>query len=165
MDIKIRHAEKGDTAAIKEIYEQTHAIEGTLQLPFPSFAMWESRGEKWGEDFKNIVAVVNKRVVGHLGLQVFTQPRRKHAATFGMAVCSSVIRQGVGEVILKEAIEACDNWFNIVRLEIQVYVDNEAGIELYKKFGFVIEGTNIQYGYKKGKYVDVYTMARMRRET
>lgn len=162
MEIKIRHAEKEDTVSIKAIYEQPHAIEGTLQLPYPSLSQWESRFEKWGENMQNLLAVHNEKVVGQLGLQFYPGQRRKHAATFGMAVCSSVLGQGVGRVLLNAAIDSCDNWLNISRLELLVFVDNESAIRLYKSSGFVVEGTNKNFAYKAGQYVDVYSMARIR---
>ena len=162
MDIKIRHAEKEDIASIKAIYEQPHAIEGTLQLPYPSVSIWESRFEKWGDNLQNFIAVIDEKVVGQLGLQPFTGQRRKHAATFGMAVCSSVLGQGVAKALLNAAIDSCDNWLNISRIELQVFVDNESAIGLYKSCGFEIEGTNKKFAYKAGKFVDAYTMARLR---
>lgn len=43
MDVKIRRSEPSDARAIKEIFECEAAYSGTLQLPYPSLAMWESR--------------------------------------------------------------------------------------------------------------------------
>lgn len=137
-------------------------MEETLQLPYPSFAMWEKRMQRWGDDFKNLVAVVDGKVVGQLGLQLFTRARRKHVATFGMVVCASVLRRGVGSALLEAAIDACDNWMNVSRIELQVYVDNEPAIALYQKFGFEIEGTHKQFAFKNNRYVDAHTMARVR---
>lgn len=162
MEIKIRHAEKEDIAAIKAIYEQPHAMEGTLQLPYPSLSLWESRFEKLGENFQNLIAIHNEKVVGQLGLHFFSGQRRKHVATIGMAVCSSVLGQGVGKALLTAAIESCDNWLNISRIELMVFVDNKPAIGLYKSCGFEIEGTSKKYGYKAGKFVDAHSMARLR---
>jgi L-phenylalanine/L-methionine N-acetyltransferase len=47
---------------------------------------------------------------------------------------------------------------------LEVFVDNEPAIRLYKKFGFVIEGTLVAYAYRDGQYIDTYTMARLRKE-
>jgi len=54
------------------------------------------------------------------------------------------------------------NWRNLTRLELEVFTDNEPAIQLYKKFGFTIEGTLARFAYRDGQYVDVYTMARFR---
>jgi putative acetyltransferase len=50
-------------------------------------------------------------------------------------------------------------------LELEVFVDNEPAIRLYKKFGFKIEGTLVEYAFRNGCYVDTYTMARLRQKS
>jgi len=45
---------------------------------------------------------------------------------------------------------------------LEVYTDNEPAIRLYKKFGFVVEGTLKQFAFRDGQFVDVHTMARLR---
>jgi putative acetyltransferase len=47
-------------------------------------------------------------------------------------------------------------------LALTVFVDNEAGVRLYKKFGFEIEGTMRQDVFRDGRFVDVYLMARIK---
>ena len=37
-------------------------------------------------------------------------------------------------------------------------------VRLYKKFGFEVEGTSVQFAYRDGQYGDVYTMARLKQE-
>ncbi len=36
------------------------------------------------------------------------------------------------------------------------------GVRLYRRFGFVVEGALVRYGYRAGEFVDVYAMARLR---
>ncbi|MEO0409275.1 MAG: GNAT family N-acetyltransferase, partial [Cyanobacteria bacterium P01_A01_bin.135] len=55
-----------------------------------------------------------------------------------------------------------DKWLNLTRLELIVYTDNGPAVRLYKKFGFVVEGTLTQYAFRDGAYVDAYTMARLK---
>lgn len=64
---------------------------------------------------------------------------------------------------MRAGLELADNWLNLTRLELEVYTDNEAGIHLYERFGFEIEGTLRQHAFRDGRYVDSYTMARLRR--
>jgi putative acetyltransferase len=92
------------------------------------------------------------------------RPRRRHVGQIGMAVRDDWQGKGVGTALLEAALDVADNWLNLRRLELEVYVDNEPAVRLYKKFGFVVEGTSVQFGYRDGHYVDVYLMARLKRE-
>ncbi|MBL8192483.1 MAG: GNAT family N-acetyltransferase, partial [Blastocatellia bacterium] len=55
-----------------------------------------------------------------------------------------------------------DKWLNLLRLELEVYCDNDAAIALYKKFGFEIEGRLVKFSFREGEYVDAFFMARLR---
>jgi putative acetyltransferase len=59
-------------------------------------------------------------------------------------------------------LELADNWLNVIRLELTVFVDNERAIALYRKFGFEIEGTHRAYALRAGRYADTYAMARIK---
>ena len=68
--------------------------------------------------------------------------------------------RGVGNALLSELISLADNWLNLTRLELTVFCDNAAGLHLYGKLGFEIEGTHRAYALRNGVYVDSYSMAR-----
>ena len=63
---------------------------------------------------------------------------------------------------MQAAVDLADKWLNLARLELEVYTDNEPAIRLYKKFGFVIEGTLVRFAFRDGQYADGYAMARLR---
>ena len=161
-DIDIRQGEPGDYEAIREIYTQPKAVWGTLQLPFPSAAVWKERMENPPEGLTHLVALVDGKLVGQLGLHTARGMRRRHVAGLGMAVHDKWQGQGVGTAMMEAAMDLADNWLALTRLELTVFVDNEAAIALYKKCGFEIEGTHQKYGFREGKYVDTYAMARLR---
>lgn len=50
------------------------------------------------------------------------------------------------------------------RLEITVYTDNAPAVALYRKFGFVVEGTARGYALRDGRLVDAFMMARHARD-
>lgn len=77
-----------------------------------------------------------------------------------MAVRDDWQGKGVGSALLKAAIDLADNWLNLTRLELEVFTDNEAAVQLYMKFDFEVKGLLREYGFRNGKYVDVYAMAR-----
>ena len=77
--LRIRRAEPDDFAAIYEIFSGPKAFSGTLQLPYPSLEQWRQRLSVQDEGTYQLVAIVEDRVVGMLGLHTFpTKPRRRH---------------------------------------------------------------------------------------
>lgn len=52
---------------------------------------------------------------------------------------------------------------NLRRVELTVYTDNAPALALYRKFGFETEGEMRDYAVRDGRFVDVYSMARLRR--
>jgi putative acetyltransferase len=48
------------------------------------------------------------------------------------------------------------------RVTHSVYPDNAAGIRLYERFGFVVEGTARNFALRNGVFVDALAMARLR---
>lgn len=70
--------------------------------------------------------------------------------------------KGAGTSLMQAMVDLADKWLNLSRLELEVYTDNEPAIRLYKKFGFVVEGTLRQFAYREGEFADVYSMARLR---
>jgi putative acetyltransferase len=70
--------------------------------------------------------------------------------------------KGVGHALMSAGVALCDNWLNISKVELQVYIDNERAIALCKKHGFDIEGELRAYGYKAGTYVNAYSMGRLK---
>ena len=164
MAITIRRAEPGDYEAVRRIYEGPRAVWGTLQLPFPSAEMWRKRLTEPPEGLYHLLACAENEVVGQLGLHTFPQsPRCRHVGEIGMAVRDDWQGKGVGTALMQAAVDLADRWLNLMRLELDVYTDNEPAIRLYKKFGFVIEGTRVAFAFRDGQYVDTHLIARLRR--
>jgi len=165
MEIEIRRAESSDARAIKAIYECENAYSGTLQLPNPSLALWEKRISNVPDNVYAFVALLDGEIVGNLGFEVCISPRRRHVASFGMGVKDNAQGHGVGKALLATAKDLADNWLNIKRIELTVYVDNERAIHLYKQAGFTIEGESQSYAFRNGEYIDAYHMARIVKNT
>jgi putative acetyltransferase len=162
--IQVRRAEPGDYEAIRQVLAGPKAVWGTLQLPYPSAEAWRKRLAEPLEGVFNLVACVEGEVIAQLGLHTFpNNPRRRHVGQIGMAVRDDWQGKGVGTALMLAAIELADKWLNLKRLELEVYTDNEAAIQLYKKFGFDIEGKQVDFAFRDGQYVDVFTMARLNR--
>jgi RimJ/RimL family protein N-acetyltransferase len=47
-------------------------------------------------------------------------------------------------------------------VSLVVFVDNVVALEMYRRLGFIVEGTMVDYGFKRGKYIDAHVMSRLR---
>jgi putative acetyltransferase len=184
LDVLVRELRPDDIPAINVIHNQRAVASSTLQIPFQTEA---ERAERWkpGPDLRMIVAEADGGVVGLAGLTLHTRRmivaeadgevvglagltlhtrRRAHVGAIGMGVDERVHGRGVGTALLAALLDLADNWYNLRRLELEVYTDNQAGIRLYQRSGFTIEGTHRAYAYRDGAFADAYTMARLRNE-
>jgi putative acetyltransferase len=161
-EISIRSAEPEDAEAIHAILRCPRVVANTLQLPWRPLDYTRQRFTASGGDRHTLVAVVDDRVVGQLGLHLQENPRRRDIATFGMAVHDDFQGRGVGSALMTAMLDLVDNWLGIRRVEMEVWADNAAAIRLYEKFGFEVEGVGRQYGRRAGELVDAYFMARLR---
>jgi putative acetyltransferase len=61
---------------------------------------------------------------------------------------------------MEAILDIADNWLKLKRVELCVFTDNQSAISLYKKMGFVVEGTKKFAAIRDGSYIDEYLMAR-----
>ena len=163
MTITLRRATLNDAVAVRGIFVGPRAVWGTNQIPYQSADFWRKRLEPT-DGVINLLACLEDDVIGHIGLHTNPgSPRRRHVGQIGMAVRDDWQGKGVGTLLMQAVIDLADRWLNLRRLELEVYVDNEPALRLYKKFGFEIEGTLIDYAFRDGQFVDSYAMARVRR--
>lgn len=101
-----------------------------------------------------IVADADGELVGLLHLE----PNRHGFAELGMLVAREWRGRGVGSALLAAAIERAraDGYH---KLSLEVFPHNEAGVALYRKFGFVEEGRRVrQYRRSSGELWDSIVM-------
>ena len=65
-------------------------------------------------------------------------------------------------MLMGKVVDLADTWLNVQRIELEVNVDNPAGVRLYEKFGFEIEGTKRWHAFGDGRLADSHFMARVR---
>lgn len=161
-EIVIRHAETRDAEALHRILSQPETYAEILQLPYPSLQQTKDRFAVCPPGMQRLVACVGDVVAGSLTLEVNGRARRRHTASFGLSVDCCQRGKGVGSALMKEMLNLCDNWLSVERIELTVFVDNEAAIALYQKYGFKTEGVAERFAVRKGQQVDALYMARLR---
>lgn len=162
-EITIREYRAGDEKALTRIFNQVSVARETLQIPYTAE---EERHERFQPSpaLRRIVAEIDGRIVGSASLSLGLR-RRAHSGSLGMGVDEAFHSRGVGTAMMTTLIDLADNWYNLRRLELEVYTDNAPAIRLYERFGFEVEGTLRSFAWRNGSYADAYVMSRLRDES
>ena len=161
-DLTVRRCEPEDYEDVYRVYSSPNAMAGTIGVPFSSPQEVREELARGSDGSFPLVACAGEEVVGQLTLSVYMNPRTRHSGHFGIAVRDDWQGRGVGTALMDACLDLADNWLNLSRLDLRVYVDNAPAIALYERFGFEIEGTHKRFAYRDGEYVDAHVMARLR---
>jgi ribosomal protein S18 acetylase RimI-like enzyme len=105
------------------------------------------------------VAVSDARVVGWADvIPNYSRPIYRHSGVFGMGVVPDFRDKGIGKALMRRTIDA-GFAFGLTRIELTVRENNVGAIELYKKFGFAIEGLHRNAVCIEGHYENKISMA------
>ncbi len=160
-DIEIRPLHPDDGPEIYTIISHSQVARTLLRLP--SMEYWQTEAYLQTADLHHarLVAVRNGRILGSASLSKSKNPRRYHSANLGLMVHPDFWGQGVGSALMAALINLADNWFNLLRIELEVVTTNAVAVHLYENFGFEIEGTRQMAVFGDGRYQDEYAMARL----
>ncbi|WP_128896752.1 GNAT family N-acetyltransferase [Longirhabdus pacifica] len=127
----------------------------------------ENKIKSLDSNTRSFVAVASlengtEKVVGYIVLSIYNNLRYSHIGSLGLMVNPKYQRNGIGSKLLETVIDLADNWLHLYKIELEVDVDNEKAIQLYKKYNFEMEGTRRATKVSDGKYVDCYYMGRIR---
>jgi putative acetyltransferase len=164
--IAVRRATVADADAFAAMLAHPEVFPQLLQMPYADPQLWRTRlAENFGPGKPDLLLVAvteDGELAGGAGLHpVGASPRKRHVMTLGMHVQPAWQRQGVGTRLLQALCDYADNWLGLLRLELEVYADNERAQGLYRRHGFVQEGRHRCDALRDGVYVDSLSMARL----
>ncbi len=159
--LTIRARVPADAEGVTTLHNLPGYRSGTLRTPHHTPNEIRKGIENQPPTVTALVALLDDRIVGDIGLTRYAN-RRAHAGSIGMGVHDAYVGKGIGQALIGEVLAIADDWFNLRRIELTVYTDNDAAIRLYEKNGFVTEGCLRDYAFRGGRYVDAYTMARLK---
>ena len=163
LNYTIRPMVAGDMEGFNALRRMPGVMENILGLPSERVERNIDGFQRMGPDDHVFAAVLEDgTLIGTAGLNVHPNPRMRHGATLGILVHTGYQNQGVGTALMKTVLDLADNWLMLVRVELEVFADNERAIHLYEKFGFEKEGLMRMSVVRDGQYRDNYKMARLR---
>ena len=100
--------------------------------------------------------VIGHRVIGNLGLD----PERPGILYLGMAIDAEYRGQGIGTAMMRAAIDWARSQTGVHKIELEVWPHNAAGLALYRRVGFEVEGRRVRhYRRRNGELWDAILMA------
>lgn len=160
--ITIRPLRLSDTDDVYEIMHMPNVLWSTSLLPSTTIDSWRKTVESWVSDehVHAFAAEIDGKVVGTINLKA-GKAGESHIGELILAVHELYQGQSIGKMLMITVIDLADNWLNLLRLELIVYIDNERAINLFKRFDFEIEGRKRCAAFRGGSYIDSYLMGRL----
>jgi RimJ/RimL family protein N-acetyltransferase len=167
MPVTIRTIRDDDTAAYLELLKRLDA-----ETNFMMFEPGERQMsvEEMRQRVKGLLAADNSMIflaenesselVGVLGAQGGVFRRNRHNVHIFIGILQAYTGQGIGRRLF-ETMETWARSWGAHRLELTVMVHNTRGVALYKRMGFIIEGTRRDSMKVDGQYVDEYEMSKI----
>lgn len=149
--IRIRPAEDGDRRPLAELFAAVAEERDGIATEPPVDI--DRRAASWLLD-GTLVAVEGDEIVGSIHVDASWHG----VGEIGMTVARDRRGQGVGSALMAAAVE----WARergLHKLSLSVFPHNDAGIALYRKFGFVEEGRRVKhYRRSSGELWDAIEM-------
>jgi len=149
-------------ADIEQFRDVTNAVMGERAFlafvegfPIDEAAAFVARNLRLGNP--QLVADDAGRIVGWCDIRRETIPVYAHVGHLGMGLLPEYRGRGIGERLVRASIDAART-AGFERIELTVYARNVRAAALYRKVGFVHEGTRIRGKKLDGEYDDVHMM-------
>ncbi len=109
-----------------------------------------------------LLAFLNGKIAGIVNITADQRKRVCHIGDLFIVIGKRYWNNGLGSLLLEEAIEWAQASGILRRLQLTVQTRNQAAVHLYQKHGFVIEGSQERGVYiEEGKFIDVYLMGKL----
>lgn len=135
----VRDFRPSDKEELIRFYESLSGL--ALRWALPPYTR-ERLESGWLRNLENVIillALHEKRVVGHAQIFRFPNPRRKGVGDLLIYLHQDYHNQGLGTVMLGQLLRLARNE-GLHRLGLHVVADNRLAVHLYEKLGFRTEG-------------------------
>ena len=109
-----------------------------------------------------LLAFLNDKIAGIVNITADQRKRVRHIGDLFIVIGKRYWNNGLGSLLIEEAIEWAQASGILRRLQLTVQTRNQAAVHLYQKHGFIIEGRQERGAYiEEGKFIDVYLMGKL----
>lgn len=108
-----------------------------------------------------LLAMDGDEITGIATINSSAKIKARHDGELGIVVAKKYQGQGIGTELIRQLIEWAKGNGVTTRISLDTRADNVKAVELYMKFGFVVEGCRRNSTLLNGKYYDLYVMGMM----
>lgn len=110
-----------------------------------------------------LLAVIDEKLVGITGIEMLDHSEA-HVGTFGISLARDARSKGIGKLLMATVIdEAIKNMDELKIITLTCFANNEVGLSMYRKFGFIEHGRLPDGVQRKGEYTDhIYMYKKVR---
>ena len=167
-ELALREAEKADAADLIRFLNQVGSESDYMTLDEAGILMDEEQMaqfiQRQAESANQLylLALLDNEIAGIVSITADFHERIRHIGQVFIVVKKAFWNQGLGRILLEEAVDWAENGSSLRRLELTVQVRNERAVNLYKELGFEIEGLQKRGAYlREGIFLDVYLMGKL----
>jgi RimJ/RimL family protein N-acetyltransferase len=163
MEIELRQISVDDTESFRAAVDavaREHKYLALLEAPpIEQVRAFVKRNVEHG--YPQIVALEEDAVVGWCNIPPASRAVSAHVGDLFMGLVPEWRSRGLGERLLRHAVHTADI-FGFQRIELGVFATNSVAAALYRKVGFVKEGTKRKAILIDGIHHDEIIMARLK---
>ena len=167
-ELLIREAEVHDASSVIALLDQIGHESSFTSLDENGIAMSESEMQRFihkqaqSDNQITLLAFLNEELAGVINITADQRPRVRHIGDVFLGIKKAYWGNGLGSILMEEAIEWAQSSGSIRRLQLTVQKRNTAAVHLYEKMGFIIEGLQERGAYiEGGEFLDVYLMGQL----
>lgn len=119
------------------------------------------RGFKGNATNTMLLAMDGEEIAGLSTITSSHKIKSRHDAELGVVVAKKYQGKGIGTALIRQVIDWVKENGITTRMSLEVRADNIKAVEIYLRFGFVIEGCKKNSTRLNGIYYDDYIMGMM----
>lgn len=160
----IREATSEDARAVLDYVQAVSGESDFLTFGPGEFDLTEAQEEDFlrrcreSDNQLYIVGLIADQMVSTLSFSAGCRPRVRHSGEFGLSVRRPYWGLGIGALMIDALIDWARATQIVKKINLHTRTDNQRAIALYKRKGFVIEGTVSRGIFLHGEYFDYYFM-------
>jgi RimJ/RimL family protein N-acetyltransferase len=163
--VLVREARLHDAPAILQMVKSYLDNSPYIPKSTSEFRMSLEQEEAWIQSFLDapnsllLVAEFENQMIGNIDLTGNKRQVMQHNALVGMGMLIEWRNQGLGSALMQAAIDWAKSNPILENLQLEVYAENLAGINLYQKMRFQKVGIIPKLFKENGKYCDSIMMS------